>query len=162
MIDFVFNKDLGGMEFYPLKPWVRNVLAMFPVSKQIEYYALLLEGADLSFIAPDELGCAESCTRMLNSLFPGSVKIKTGTSDMYAELITSDRWERIDEPEDGCVIMAVTGQGTGHGHVGIVVGTSVFSNNSKTGKWARHLSVLFFQDLYQKRGFVIHYFRLKY
>jgi hypothetical protein len=58
--------------------------------------------------------------------------------------------------------MAVTGQGTGHGHVGIVVGTSVFSNNSKTGKWARHLSVLFFQDLYQKRGFVIHYFRLKY
>lgn len=146
-----------------LNPIYRKVLSVFPASKQLCYVSYYYVGSDLSEIAPDELGCAESCTRLINAVFPGVIKINTGTASVYRDLKTNSHWQEISKPEDGCIIIAVTGEGNPkfHGHMGIVCGNIVYSNNSVRKIWDKHLSVQFFVGYFSNLGFPIRYYKLK-
>lgn len=157
----LLNEVLGASGFYPLKSWARRALSVFSPSTQLAMCAKLYAGADLSQIAPNELGCAESVTRLVNTLFAGSVSLTTGTSTLYSDLVHNRHWKRVYSPVEGCMILAVTGQGRdpkAHGHVGIVSGPLVYSNKSETGQWDKHLSVAYFTYMFMKQGFPIHYF----
>ena len=152
---------MGNNGFIPLPSGIKTFLSRFPLSKQISVYARLVKGVDLSFIAPDELGCAESVTRMLSFIAPQlGVPVITGTWTLDQHLKKNPKFLTIPRSmvKDGCIIIAVTGEGSGAGHVGIVVGSVVYSNNSYTGKWDAHISHEAFRWSYGKRGFPIKYY----
>jgi len=163
ILDFLtglFVKRAGGQGFYPLQPWVRRAWSIFPKSTQLSFYAKLSLGLDLSSIAPDKLGCAESVTRILNMLWPGIVPVTQSTIELDKYLNSSNAFYLTDTPRSGNIILAVT-VGENHGHAGVVVGDVVFSNNSRTGKWDRHMSVRMFLDYYRKMKLQIKFYSLK-
>lgn len=152
---------LAGSGFVPLPAYIKGILARFPLAKQIAIYARLVENTDLSFVAPDELGCAESVTRLINYLEPTlGLPVVTGTWTLDQALKRNTHFFPIQKMfvRDGCIIIAVTGEGIGNGHVGILVGDRVYSNNSNTGRWDKHFTHDGFRNYFIKRGFPIKYY----
>jgi len=155
------DEVLGSTGFYPLHPIARKALSFLPRGKQLAVYSKLMLGTDLSFLAPNELGCAESVSRIIESLFPGTLsKIEVSTTKLDAEFRSNKNFLPSDMPQDGTIIMASTGEGKGNGHVGIVVGSLVYSNNSNKGVWDKHLSVWYFTQHFKKLGFPIKYYKI--
>ena len=158
---YIFDESLRGGDFYPLKPFFRAALRAFSPSKQIGLYSTLCVGKDLSIVAPGELGCAESATRLVNVLFPGAINITTSTLSLYQDVIHNPHWKSVSQPKNGCMILAATTQGRDpktHGHVGFVWNEIVYSNNSLTKVWDKHISVRAFINMFIKQGFPIHYY----
>lgn len=153
-------KPLGG-GFTPLPSWLKPYFVKLPLAQQVSTYSKLVVGSDLSFVAPDELGCAESVSRMLNYLAPElGLAILTGTWTLDQALKSNPHFIPIQKlfARDGCIIIAVTGEGKGTGHVGILVGDRVYSNNSYTGKWDKHFTHDGFRNYFIQRGFPIKYY----
>lgn len=152
---------LGAVGFTPLPAWLKPYFVKFPLARQIGIYAKLVVGTDLSFVAPDELGCAESVSRLINYLDPTlGLPIVTGTWTLDQAFKRSPHFIPIQQlyARDGCIIIAVTGEGKGAGHVGILSGGKVYSNNSYTGKWDGHYTHESFRSAFIKRGFPIKYY----
>lgn len=147
---------LGSVNFFPIPQWLKVFLRRYNVQKQVAVYAKLLVGVDMSFLTPNELGCAESVTRLLRNIDTTLTPVITGTYTLLGHLERSRRFIEIGERHvnDGCVAISATGTGfVGKiGHVGIVVGKRIYSNNSYTGKWDAHWSMLRFKDDYQRKG----------
>lgn len=110
----------------------------------------------------DAFGCAEAVYYVLK---------KAGVQGLPKQPIVSslelDKWlqahfERIDEPEVGCVISSPTGAGNGRirGHVGIVGKHSIMSNNSNTHEWDYHWKLDKWKNYYgDYGGLPIRYYR---
>lgn len=88
-------------------------------------------GRDLSKLAPDEQGCAESVSRILRLVYP-DFPIITSTTALDAHLRNSPRFTAVQTPKKGYVTMFATRGGT-IGHVGIMGKRNIMSNTSATG-----------------------------
>jgi len=164
-LDHFINGDkLGAIGFYPIPRWIKKYLARFPRSKQLGIIAKLVVGTDLSYFVNGDVGCAESCSRLIREVVPGFPVI-TGTYSLDETLRLHGQFVSLQTPIDGCIVMAATGTGNGklaNGHVGIYVGGRVFSNNSFSGKWDAHYSLLTFKQRYFGIGaFPIRYYSVK-
>lgn len=144
----VFKKEkLGVSTAYPI-PWWFFYLAKkmrWSASQQMLQCSRLLKDADLSYIAPNEYGCAESVTRIWNALF--GFPIFTATVKMYEYMCTSGKFTEIPHPIDGAITIAVTEFRNGetiNGHTGVSDGGSLWNNNSPTGKWMKNWKNQFF------------------
>lgn len=147
------NTILGSSGFFPLPSWLRWYLLKKTPSQAMLYTARLMNGVDLSFTVPDDVGCAESVTRICRMLFGDDVIPGTYTLMRHYERYPLV-WKEISAPADGCVVIAATGTGNGsiQGHVGIYDRGRIWSNNSATGRFDSHFSHLAFVDRYQKKG----------
>ena len=147
--------------------WARTWLRRYPLQKQVHVYARIVIGSDMSSIAPNELGCAESVTRLLQQVNANLCPVYTGTWHLLDHLIhAKTQFKEVTEQEakDGSIVIAATGTGFGlfPGHVGIIDSKRVLSNNSRTGKWDGYWSLLAFKDRYQRQGGMrIRYFAIK-
>lgn len=156
----------GSFDTFPLPNWMRVWLSRYPMQQRVAIYARVMEGRDLTSLAPDELGCAESVSRILVQ-WGLSPSVVTGTWTLQQELQKNKNFKRISEREvtPGCVIIAATGEGNGkikNGHVGIVgENLRIWSNNSSTGKWDNHLTVFFFKNHYGLAGgYPVYYYKI--
>lgn len=159
------SNKLAGNKFFPMPYWLRVFLNRYPMSRRITIYSQLCKGVDLSMLAPDELGCAESVSRLLNIL-DDRTPIVTGTWTLNDYILKNgSRFEILKKAEDGCIVMAVTGTGNGilkNGHVGFYVKGRVLSNNSYTGEWDDHYSIEEFVARYHGLGgFIIRFYKVK-
>lgn len=149
---------LGGSAFVPLPGWLKRSMDRlgYTPAQQISVYAVLALGTDLSRIADDEVGCAESMTRLARGVDPELVPIITGTWTLNEELRISPRFMQTWRPGPNTLIIAVTGEGSGvfPGHVGWIGrnGKTVYSNNSIRGVWDDHFTVDTFLARYRDKG----------
>lgn len=147
------NRALGAKGFYPIPKWLLPLLTRMAPHRAMLTYARLMDGVDLSFTVPDDVGCAESVTRACNALFGDDIIPGTYTL-LHHYLRLPFVWRELKAPMDGCVVIAATGTGNGSipGHVGIYDRGRVWSNNSYTGRWDKHFSITSFRDRYFRQG----------
>jgi hypothetical protein len=147
------NRALGAKGFYPIPSFVYSLLNRMAPHRAMLTYARLMDGVDLSYLVPDDVGCAESVTRICNMLFGDDIITGTYTLlhhyEKYPHL-----WKEIPFPVDGCVALAATGTGNGSipGHVIIYDKGRGWSNNSMSGRWDKHFSITSFKERYQVKG----------
>lgn len=106
--------------------------------------------------APDELGCVESLSRIIQRAFP-ELRFPTmlSTRELHAYLQTSLSFDLISEPQYGDIILSVTGTGNGrisNGHTGIVGKTWIMSNDSRTGAWEANYQLASWKRYYEGKG----------
>lgn len=116
--------------------------------KQLGFVALLLKGKDVTSVAPNDLGCAETVSRMIRVLHP-DFPVITGTSALRYELDACRYIAKTTVTGNGTIHLAETGRGQyPHGHVGIEWNGLILSNNSLTGKVDSHMTVGAFEKYY--------------
>lgn len=143
-------------------------LAKETPNQKIINYARTLIGKDASPLdkAPDGLGCAETVSTILNTLFPG-FPIVTGTYTLIFDVLAKRKdFKRIDISElmEGDILGFATGTGNGlveYGHIGIVEKGGIWlSNNSKDGKFDGHITIAYAKKNWiEKGGYPPHCFR---
>lgn len=115
--------------------------------------------------APDDVGCADSVSRILKSIFPQSLKGSIATAELYKQLRASPDYKLVTEFRAGDIIISPTGMGkTGkikHGHVGIIGEyEEIMSNSSATGLWTNNYTLTSWVDRYRTQGgYPIYFFR---
>lgn len=126
-------------------------------------YSFLGSDASPADFAPDELGCAESMSRVLQKAFP-DIQFPTllSTRDLYDYFTASPSFNKATEEDFGLIILSVTGMGNGNvtnGHVGVMGkyasfdGTPwIMSNDSRTGTWEASLTLDQWNRHYRSRG----------
>jgi hypothetical protein len=115
-------------------------------------------GWDLSVQAPNELGCAESVSKIVQMVSPNFPTFLS-TTQLYAWLI--GRWTQVSNPARGDIIISPTGYSpTGkNGHVGIIGENCIYSNNSFTGRWSNAYTLEKWRKYYST--FPVLFFRIK-
>jgi hypothetical protein len=84
-------------------------------------------------LAPDELSCAEGLSNIINSVIPQFPRSVLSTIQLKECLDDCIFFERITEPEPGCIIVSPRQLSTA-GHAGIFLDRSIIiSNSSATG-----------------------------
>ena len=119
-------------------------------------YAQGFLGKDASPLdkVPDEYGCAESVSTIVNKLF-GDFPIITGTFSLYTNLQSHPKFLQVSKPLPGDIILSPTGLGNGVliGHTGIIgADADIMSNNSTTGLWDIHYTLDSWRQRYQMSG----------
>lgn len=117
----------------------------------------------LNNAVPAEVGCAEAVSKIL--ALSGFVVPSTGiagTASLYEWLVTNPAFQKIDEPEQGAIIISPTGFGNNSisGHTGIIGGYGVAflndfgicSNDSASGDWLENWSYGRWQAYYEGVG----------
>lgn len=128
--------------------------------------AIQLQGKRLTLDTkvPIALGCAQAVSYVLRECgYPIPKGGISGTYSLYEWL--RKHFEEVGSIEDGDILISITGTGNGttRGHVGVVVGDMVYSNNSTTGKWDNHWTIPKWNEHYlQKGGLRTLLFRPKY
>lgn len=158
MLKYLFDrsvtKNLGSDVWYPIPSWLRVYLRTMSPARQVLTYARLMKGRDLSKQVDNEVGCAESVTRVLAAVFP-YCRIITGTASLEQFLVTSPHFKEIPGPVNGAIGVAATvvvnGVVTKRGHVGIADGAMLWNNRSKTGLWGLWYSIQAFVYLFGKQ-----------
>jgi len=123
-------------------------------------------GADASpdDVAPDELGCADSLSQVIDAAFP-ELRFPTivSTRELLDYLTRSPSFQEIDSPQKGDIIMSATGTGKPGfiGHCGIVGKAWIMSNDSRTGTWEANYTLDGWKRYYEGRGGIpTKYFRV--
>ncbi len=128
--------------------------------------ALTLIGKDASpdDQAPDELGCAETVSCVVNKA-GFKMPIFLSTMALYQHLLKASGWLQVESPLQGDIIVSPTGlggkNGITNGHTGIVgMGGLIMSNNSYSGKFESNYSLATWVARYRVNGgYPIYYFR---
>ncbi len=121
------------------------------------------EHLTLNEAVPHEVGCAEAVSKVLSLaglvVPPGGI---AGTASLYEWLVTNPKFQKIDHPEQGAIILSATGSGNGsvEGHVGIIGGFGamypndwgICSNDSATGKFLERWSYERWLAYYEQVG----------
>lgn len=118
-------------------------------------------------LVPKEVSCSFAVTTLVNQI-DKRVAIQPGTTIFWSFMDESELFERIWEPERGCIIISPTGTNTRpetmpHGHVGIYLDTNrIVSNDSASGLWIENYS----RESWRKRyhydgGYPVKLYRLK-
>lgn len=120
------------------------------MSQKIYETALSCLGKDLTSLAPNEYGCAETVSRIL--LQSGcDIKVVVSTIELNQIFYNSPVWRRVSTAVPGDVIISPT-EGSNVGHTGIVgMDGKIISNNSYTGLVDTHLNMQSWYDFYGKR-----------
>ena len=127
--------------------------------QQVYDAAYAVIGYDLSVIADDERGCAESESRVLRKVYP-DFPIFLRTTELKEYLRSSTRFELLVYPVLGTVTIFPT-TGWKIGHCGIWGKTHVMSNTSATGKWEANYTHKEWEAEAQKRHLpLFHYLPL--
>lgn len=129
--------------------------------------ALSFLGSDASPLdqASDELGCADSVSRVVKSVFPDSIKGSVSTAELYKQLLASKQFTKVKDFKAGDVVISPTGMGkTGkitNGHTGIVgEGEEIMSNSSATGLWTTNYTIESWVKRFREQGgYPIYVFR---
>ena len=113
---------------------------------------------------PDDVACAEVESTLLKKVFP-DFPILPSTTDLDFKLFTDKRFERITEPEIGCIIISPR-NATNYGHVGtFITSERIASNNSfgpNKGKYTGNYTYeAWIQEFKVKRGLRIYLYRIK-
>lgn len=137
-----------------------------PTSDGLKIYQIALSclGTDASpnDLAPDELGCAETVSTIINKA-SFKMPIILSTREFYNYLNTN--WLQVSVPLPGDIILSPTGfggkNGVANGHTGIVgTGEAIMSNNSSTGKFERNYTLASWKARYaDKGGYPVWFFR---
>lgn len=150
-----------------------NPHTMTPTEEKIYTQAKLHLGQHLTLnnAIPAEVGCAEAVSKVLSlaGISDGSHGI-SGTASLYEWLVASPLFEKVDEPEQGAIILSPTGMGNGsvEGHTGIIGSFGlnfpntwgIMSNESATGKFMEIWSWPRWEENYGTVGNLpIYYFR---
>jgi hypothetical protein len=129
--------------------------------------ALLGKDASPKDIARDGVGCAESVSTIIKSIYP-TFPIVTGTWSLWDALRARPNFSPVspDSLQPGDIILCATGTGSGaipNGHVGILgEGDGIMSNDSRTGLWSVNFTRESWHNYFvTKGGYPVHYFRLK-
>jgi len=112
----------------------------------------------------NELGCAESVSYLLKQT-TGNFPSILSTATLFITLKNDKRFKATLDLEAGCIIISPTGKGNGqikHGHVGITgENGAIYSNDSRTFKWAQNFSFDGWKTYYRtKGGYPIYLFKL--
>lgn len=128
--------------------------------------ALSFLGKDASPLdeAPDDVGCADSVSKVILNAFPNVIKGSISTAELYKQLSSSKEFSKVSQFKFGDIIISPTGMGTGglaHGHVGIVgEDETIMSNASSTGLWTSNYTIKSWVSRYRTLGgFPIFFFR---
>lgn len=159
---YLTKHHVGGADGELMPPSIVTIIRkVYPAHMRLGIVAFILRGRDVTTIAPNRLGCAETVSRMIRVLHP-SFPICIGTSTLHKEMVESGLFNRTSAPENGTVYLAETGTGRlRHGHVGVRWNGSVWSNNSLSGVVDSHMTVEFFDEYYFLRnGFPKNYYNL--
>lgn len=114
--------------------------------------------------APDELGCSESVTTILKSLYP-ETPIILGTWTLWFYLRDpKNGWVEIPEYEEGAVVISPTGTGEGTGHTGICMGENIIASNNSFGVFKGKFTENYTTELWnrrykEKQGMPVLYFK---
>lgn len=103
---------------------------------------------------PDEVGCADSCSRVVNEAI-GDFPIIVSTAALYISLKSNPRFKQSTELKAGSIIVSPTGYGNGsiRGHTGIIGDNEVImSNDSATGQWQENYTIGTWVKRYRKVG----------
>lgn len=127
---------------------------------RIKLYLAALQhlGIDASPLdeADDDVGCADSVSKILLKTFPGVIKGSVSTSELYKQLSTSKDFSKVSQFRCGDIIISPTGMGTGglsNGHVGIVgEDETIMSNSSATGLWTSNYTISTWVARYRRLG----------
>lgn len=108
--------------------------------------------------APDEYGCADSLSKIINSAFPQCITGSVSTKELYQQLLRSNKFVKVAELEAGDIIISPTGSNTKtteikNGHCGIVgEDGEVMSNSSATGTWEQNYTIETWIRRYRNKG----------
>lgn len=130
-------------------------------------HAISYLGIDASPLdeAPDDVGCADSVSRLVRAVFPQAFKGSIATADLYKQLRASSEFKLVTDFRAGDIIISPTGMGkTGkikHGHVGIIGEyEEIMSNSSATGLWTNNYTLTSWVARYRTLGgYPIYFFR---
>lgn len=133
---------------------------MKPEINRIKLYLTALEylGTDASpaDIAPDDVGCADSCSMVILRAFPKSIRHSVSTADLYKQLSESKEFKKVLDFKPGDIIISPTGMGNPsmpHGHVGIVAEQEyIMSNSSANGLWTLNFTLTSWVSRYRTMG----------
>ena len=120
-------------------------------------------GQDLSIVAPDDVGCADALSTLIQRARPDlNFPRLISTRALYDYFERSTSFQPTDSPTYGDIILSVTGMGNGNianGHTGIVGqytaydGTVwVMSNDSFSGTWEVNMTIGSWKRRYHDRG----------
>lgn len=156
---------LGASSYVPLPEWLKKTMRGWGYStrEMVHTYAKLAVGNDLSIIVKDEVGCAESVSRILmgvdRTLLP---MVIPGTASLDSELRNNPRYRAValGQVRPGDIVISPTVGGNGrlsNGHVGIlgaVVGGErlIYSNTSEGGLWTQNYTLRGWINRYQGIG----------
>ena len=162
---FKISDKLGGNDTYPVPFWFTWLARQrkWTPTQQMLRYSRMVDGRDLSFLAPDELGCAESVSRIWNTLF--GLPVFTSTIQMFAYMKNSGNFEELPKPVDGCITIAVTDFRDGvtiHGHTGVSDKDGLWNNTSRYGKWLYNWTQEGFKRYFHEiRKLSVHHFIIR-
>lgn len=130
--------------------------------------ALSYLGVDASPLdeAIDDVGCADSVSRVVKSAFPEAFKGSVSTAELYKQMIASPMFKKVKDIRCGDIIISPTGMGkTGkikHGHVGIMgEDEEIMSNSSSNGLWTTNYTINGWVKRYREQGgYPIYFFRI--
>ena len=126
-------------------------------------YSFIGTDASPDDLAPDELGCSESISRIIQKAFP-TRRFPTllSTRLLWEYLSKSPSFKQIDEPTYGCIVISPTGSGNGtltNGHVGVLGknlshdGTPwIMSNDSRMKTFEVNFTLGQWKRYYQGKG----------
>lgn len=130
-------------------------------TNRVRLYAQALSflGVDASplDVAIDDLGCADSVSAIIKSIFPQAIKGSVSTAELNNQLKASPFFFKPRDIRPGDIVMSPTGMGkTGkikNGHVGIVgENDEIMSNSSATGLWTTNFTFASWIKRYREQG----------
>lgn len=148
----------------PAKNWLVDLVERFvallktkPMKKTI--LELATEKLNIDFTdnsVDNEYSCSYAVTTILKENDP-TFPIVVNTGQLDKILASNPKWERIYEPEAGCVIVSPTGEGKNpdmpNGHTGIFLDEDrIASNDSATGLWKNNYDRISWRTRYHYRG----------
>lgn len=112
--------------------------------------------ASPSDYAPDEYGCAESLSKIIQKALP-ELRFPNllSTRQLYNYLLNSRSFRLTNDPKPGCIIISVTGTGNGsvkNGHTGVIGKAWIMSNDSRTGTWEANYQISAWKRYYEIKG----------
>ncbi len=116
--------------------------------------------------APDDVGCADSLSRIIEKTFPNVIMGSVSTAMLYKQLNASQAFVKVTEARPGDIIISPTGSASKpgsitFGHCGIFgENEEIMSNSSATGLWTNNFTLKSWVDRYRGLGnFKIYFFR---
>lgn len=143
---------------------VKNLPTLEGIRLHESAKSLLGVDASPSDLAPDELGCAETVSNVINKA-GFKMPIILSTRELFNYFSREDSWAEVINPLAGDVILSPTGfggkNGITNGHTGIVgLNGVVMSNDSPTGKFLENYTLKSWEARYKiKGGYPIYFFR---
>lgn len=160
IITLIFSPFMTSKEKIQTLETIKNILEN--PKEKLKSLCLSYLGKDISE-KEDELGCAESVSKILAGMFPFEKILSTNT--LYHTLKKDKHFEQIVNIEPWTIIISPTGLGNGaipYGHAGILGDNEkIYSNNSKTSMWEQNYTLKEWIDRYRlKGGYPLFFFKV--